>query len=453
MEEPRGRGRTVLSSLAAGWGTAAIRAAVAVAGAGVVAVGLVFLVWFASDPPRPSVVEALRSGGSLMLLFHRVPFSFDLPFAAFGPVPEDAGSAVSGSVALAPLAGTIVALVLLARGGAAVARTAGGSSIPRGLHGAKIAVPYAVAAFVLSFVVGFEATVGGQAGPTLEPSPAGALLWPLILGVMAGFGGGLSTAPLEAEAGGQSSLWLRGALAGGWRMLWLGLALSFLGVLVLATVKADATRAYLESVADAGVLGGSALIGLTLLVVPNMAVWVLYPAMGGCVGVSGPAGGCVISYGGLPAGFSEPGGPVGLLPGVTTSGTPPGYVLFLLVPLVAVLWGGAVAARRAGAGTGGRGAAAGALAGVGFGLLSVPATLLAQVVFRLDAGPTADPILTGTIAVGPFVLTGALVALGWGVVGGAIGGLLRARSGKTAPEDVAGELTREVPPPAAPPPS
>jgi hypothetical protein len=450
VDRPQHRA-ALLSSLGAGWGTAALRSGASLAGAGLVAVGMVVLVWFASDPPRPSWIEALRAGGSLLLLFHRVPFSFELPGVAFG---EEAGPAVTGAVAAAPLGGTLIVLALLARGGAAVAAVTGGSPVVRGFHGAKVAVPYALAAFLVSFGAGFEAAVSGEAGPSFDASPVGALVWPLILGLMAGFGGGLSTAPADGEATDRWSLRLRGALAGGWRMLWLGLALAFLGVLVLASVKAEATRAYLESVSAAGILGGAALIGLTLLVVPNMAAWVLYPAMGGCVGVTGAAGGCVISYGGLPAGLGEPGGPVGLLPGVTTSGTPPGYLLFLMVPAVAVLWGGALAARRARCRTAAEGALVGALAGVVFGLLSVPATLLAQVVFRVEAGPTADPVLTETIAVGPFALTGSLVALGWGVVGGAVAGFLRARrSGSTAPDGDVGELSPEPRPPSPPPPS
>jgi Family of unknown function (DUF6350) len=450
MHRPREHGPAVLSSFAAGWGRAAIRAGVALAGAGALAVGLVFLVWFASDPPRPSVIETARAGGSLLLLFHRVPFSFDLPGAAFGLAPGEALPAVTGSVAVAPLTGTALVLVLLARGGAAVARAAGGSAVARGLHGAKVAVPYAVVTLVLSFAAGFDSAVAGQAGPALEPSPIGALVWPLMLGVLAGFGGGLSAVPAGDEPAGAWSRRLRAALAGGWRMLWLGLALSFLGVLVLASVESDATRAYLRTVAEAGVLGGAALVGLTLLVVPNIAAWVLYPAMGGCVGVTGAEGGCVISFGAFPDGLGA-GGPVGLLPGVTTSEPSTGYFLFALAPLLAVLWGGAMAARRARAETGAEGAAVGAMAGVVFGLLSLPATLLAQITFGIDAGPAADPILTGTIAIGPYTLLGGLVALAWGIVGGAVGGFLRARSGAPAVDEPTGELSSGVPPAVAPP--
>jgi hypothetical protein len=453
MDQPRDHGPTVPAALTAGWGTAALRAGVALAGAGLVAMGLVFLVWFASDPPRPSAIGGLRGAGALLLMFHHVPFSFDVPFAAFGLEPGEAVSAVAGSVAVAPMAGTILVLVLLARGGAAVATRAGGSAIARGLHGAKVAVPYAVATYLLSLGVAFEATFSAQTGPTLDPSPVGALLWPLALGLMAGFGGGLRSAADEDLGAGSWGARLHGALAGGWRMLWLGAALSFLGLLVLAVVRSSDTRAYLQAVADAGALGGAALVGLTLLVVPSMAVWLLYPALGGCVGLSGPAGGCVISYGGLPTGLMEPGATVGLLPGVTTSGPPAGFLLFLLAPLLAVLAGGAMAASRGGASTPREGAALGAAAGAAFGILSVPAILLAQIVFRVDAGATSDPVLTGTITVGPFVIAGALLALGWGTVGGAVAGFGRGRSAASARGGDAEPISPGAGPSAAPPPS
>jgi hypothetical protein len=386
-------------------------------------------------------------------MFHHVPFSFDIPFEAFGLEAGEAASAVTGSVAVAPMAGTILVLVLLARGGAAVATRAGGPTIVRGLHGAKVALPYAAATYLLSFGVTFEATVTRQPGPTLDPSPVGALLWPLVLGLMAGFAGGLRSAAADGLDAGSWSARLHGVLAGGWRMLWLGAALSFLGLLVLAVVRSSDTRAYLQAVADAGALGGAALVGLTLLVVPNMAVWLLYPAMGGCVGVSGPAGECLISYGALPAGLAESGGTIDLLPGITTSGTPGAYLLFLLAPLLAVLAGGAMAARRGAARTGPEGAALGAAAGVAFGLLSVPATLLAQTAFRVDAGATADPVLTGTIGVGPFVVLGVLLALGWGTVGGAVAGFVRARSASGPPRQEADPISPEAEPGSAPPPS
>jgi hypothetical protein len=300
--------------------------------------------------------------------------------------------------------------------------------------------------FLVSFSVAFEATATAEAGPRFDPSALSALVWPLILAVLAGFGGGLSTASVqdartEDVVAGPWHRRVRGALAGGWRMLWLGLGLSFLGVLVLSAVKAGDTRTYLQAVADAGVLGGAAVVGMTLLAVPNLAAWVLYPSMGGCVGVSGPAGGCLVSLGGVPAGFTDPGAPGSLVPGVTTSGLPAGYVLFLLAPLIAVLSGGAVAARRGAARTRGEGAILGAGAGVVFGALSVPAALLAQIVFRLDVGATADPVLTGTVAVGPFVIWSAVLALGWGVAGGAAAGWVRSRSVDAPSNEATGALT------------
>jgi len=70
---------------------------------------------------------------------------------------------------------------------------------------------------------------------SIHPVLLSAALWPLVLALIAGFGGGFRSAPV---GDGALDRRVRGALAGGWRMLWTGLVLSFGGLLVMAVVMA-----------------------------------------------------------------------------------------------------------------------------------------------------------------------------------------------------------------------
>src|SRR5206468_5919587 len=151
--------------------------------------------------------------------------------------------------------------------------------------------------------------------------------------------------------------------------------LAFVGLLVLAAAKPDDTRAYVDGVTD-GVDGAFALTQ-HVLALPNQSMWVLVPAMGGCDGIYGGAGPVsakidLLCY----RHFPKPEGTTPIRPGGVFRrelgsfrlpfgfGTAPApYFLFLLVPAIAVLWGGAVAARRSGPSDGREGAAAGALSG------------------------------------------------------------------------------------------
>src|SRR4029450_3372122 len=132
-----------------------------------------------------------------------------------------------------------------------------------------------------------------------------AALWPLGLGILAGFAGGVrsagdgwTTAPFGDAA---SVRRIRAATAGGWWMIALGLALSFAGLLILAGVKPGATRDYFKEAFRGGADDGAATRAANLLLVPNMAAWVLFPSMGSCLGVSGGSFGlqgsfCFLSY-------------------------------------------------------------------------------------------------------------------------------------------------------------
>jgi hypothetical protein len=422
----------------------------------VLAEGIAFLAWWVT-PDRPSAVLAGRVGGLLFFAFHHVGLVIGVNASlasgqAVAPIPLSlAGRAV---VALAALTGTWLVLWLLWLGGRAAADRVGGGPPVRALAGAAVAPLYAAICFGASYLVRFSqprSPGGVGVAASLRVSPLAAFLWPLGLGLAAGLAGGFGSAFRAARAGrtdavdpvtspvarpGPAALptgaagepatgwwWLRGTVAGGWRMLTAGLAMAFAGLLVLAILKPDATRAYLSPF-DRNTARGVLVVALTLLVLPNLQAWVLFPAMGGCTGVWGRVSSCLLSY------RQFPGGRAAALASarpfaVDFPSVPPGYYLFLLVPLVAVLLGGHRAARAGRAHGRGAGAALGALAGVAFAALAAALAVLAGIGFRFS-GPS--PGALGSIGngfdLGPNPYLGALVALGWGVIGGALGGLL-----------------------------
>jgi hypothetical protein len=290
------------------------------------------------------------------------------------------------------------------------------------MNGAKVGVPYAALCLIASLGVRFSIGLPGELGSgslSIHPSYLAAALWPLAIGVALGFAGGFMSGrdmhdlPWEGR--------VRPALAGGFRMLWLGLALAFIGLLVLATVKPDSTRAYFDFVFARGRLAGLALLLLHSMLIPNMAAWVLFPAMGACVGGSG--GGvslCALSYTQFPSrdGLSSLTDP--------HLGSPPlAYFLFVLAPLIAMVAGGLLAARRANAASPGEAAQAGALAGVAFGVMAT-ATLLISTITVKVAGSVSVISEPTTVRLGPQILPGALAALLWGIAGGTLGALIYA---------------------------
>lgn len=210
-------------------------------------------------------------------------------------------------------------------------------------------------------------------------------------------------------------------------MLAVGLVLSFVGLVLLTPVAPDVAREYFRPF-DESFLQGISVIAATLLVVPNMAAWVLFPAMGSCLEVSGSFFGfsgsfCFLSYSQFPSvrGIAE-----GTLAAPNLPSPPAGYFLFLLAPLIAVLVGGAIAARRAAAASKQEAAAMGALAGVAFALFSLLVIVLSTMTARASGLGQQFP---GTLSarVGPALASAFLLSLLWGVVGGTIGGLWEGR--------------------------
>jgi hypothetical protein len=357
-----------------------------------------------------SAVDAVLTGGVAFLLFHHAAIEIRTP--VLDPM------AIRLTVSLALLLGTAaVAWLLFLAGRAVAARPSGWGAAA----GALVAVPYAIGCVAVALVV----RVGGPAAPSLafteappalRPVPLSALAWSLGFGVLFGLLGAMwgRRAP---ENPSRASRLLRAAVAGGWRMSWTGLALSFVGLLALAGVNPDATRSYFDEAFAGGAARGVAVLVLTALSAPNLATGVLSASMGAPIRLELLTGSCtVLSYARFP---EEPGAfPAGACGG-DFAAAPAGYILFLLVPVVAALAGGHRAARLAG-GNRGFASLAGGAAGLAFGGMALGLMALA----RVTVEASGSLVSLGSSSFGPHLLLGWLLASAWGAAGGALGGFL-----------------------------
>jgi len=466
----RRRERSPMRLLTAAWGPA-WRWALITAG---VAIGLAEVVaWLGAlaGASSASVATRLRAGGVLFLWFHDVGLSVSAPTGGFSGPGAAILQSVGATLWVTFLLGTLLVLWLLAMGGRRVAREAGGPGWLGALHGTKVALPYALACLVVALFERFSLTLpGGALGLRTASVPVAAALpaaffIPLGLAAAGGFVGGLFE---NRDEDGDATRVVRGAVGGARAMLGFALGLSVLGLLILALVHPDLTRRYTDAMFGSGVNRGVALLGINLLWLPNMTAWFLVPAMGSCVTANLSYGGgiytsCIVSYGHVatPAALRgvETLGPFATNPAQSPP-APAGDLAFLAVPLVAVLLGGWLAARRTSPATRAGAAGAGALAGVVFAAAVAVTSALASVVLQVHGVPGVGgggrPLGTATLWVGPAVGAGALFALAWGVVGGALGGLLagpRRVSAKGAWRPAQGETgDAEVGPPEPLPP-
>lgn len=423
-----------------GWFTALIRGGLAFAAMAALGQAAAFVVYLARGADGP-VGTVARMGWFYFGWFHHVPLIASLPDLSLAELPG-AGDVASGEasltfqVGLALMVGTFVAIGLLYGAGRAVADRARGGGLARVLHGMKVAPFYAVGSFLISWVVRLDVPIPPNPLATgnieVKSSAVQSFLLPLLFAVVAGGAGGLRSGRYELLAREPWGRRLAGALAGGFRMLLLGLVLSFAGLLVLAAVRPDATRAYFEAVSEPPADETAVIIGHHVLLLPNQSMWVLVPAMGGCDRVFGVGDSlpflCYWKYPrDVSVGDVSAENVLGGAPPVSTDfGTAPaGYFLFLLVPALSVLLGGRHAARKR-ARIRSEAAAVGAASGIVFAVLVAVSSWLAS----LSAGFTANLGVNSTdvsVRAGPDVLVGGLLALVWGVAGGLLGGWLAGR--------------------------
>ena len=458
-----GESSSVGAALTSGWVRAIGHAVLVIVILGVIAEILVFLRYAAPDGPKPSRVVFAKAGGALFYSFNHAGMVFDVPRATIPPgvFPGAAPGQVPGNLsirftAVIPfLFGTVVLIWLLMRAGRDLAaRTRPGTPLwVRALNGAKVGVPYGILCFAAAWAVRFSIPTP-QGEVTLHPSYIAALLWPLGLGLLFGALGGLRSGGDTEWAVNPWWQRARGALSGAGWMALLGLLFSFAGLLVMAAVLPSATRGYFEAVFEDGTVLGIFLILSTLLVVPNMAAFILFPAMGTCLTASAEVVGpslsfCVLSYTQFPRSGGSPA--AGLLPSGALPNPPIGYYAFILAPLLAMILGGMLAARRGRAKTRQEAVGLGAAAGFLFGLAALLVIILSAItahgtVTAAQAAQTQS--FRASLRFGPDLFPGFLIALAWGVIGGAIGGLIegRRRPATAAPAGPAWQPSAPAPP-------
>ena len=373
--------------------------------------------------PGVSFGGAVRVGALYLGPFHHVALVFEGDLAVDASrlpganLPGDGSATVELGVAL--LAVTALAVWLLFRAGRVSAF--GDRLGVRALTGSRVALGYAPPVLLVALLVRFEEPVELGSFVTgdvrISLSAWQALVFPFAIAALAGASGGVWS--WASSAPDPSAVRTRAVLGGGWRMFLFALALSYLGLFVAGIAQPDeavalatpSTARYVDTVFERPGLG-SAIVAHHLALSPNEAIWTFVPGAGACDVIRGSERSDLLCYGRFPsfAASSE----------VTFGNAPPGYLAFLLVPAIATIvggrWAGSVSER-----SGVAAAAVGAGAGAVFAVVMLGAIVASSITLSYGAAPDAVG-RGGHLRIGPDPLTGTLVALAWGVIGGSLGG-------------------------------
>jgi predicted membrane protein len=373
---------------------------------------------------------ALRLGWFYELAFHKIA------------IDVTGSGGATARISIAFLSGTGLAIWMLFRAGRTAARSAGPSFAARALAGSMVGPVYALPIAVITSFVRLQLHIGSF---TLGIVGFHGVVWqafalPALLGIgVGGAAGALESWPRDSRG----HAWL----VGGWRALLGALGLAAIGVLVLAAVRPQGTADYARAVSSNGPRAAALLLSHHALLLPNQSFFVLAPSMGGCTELRGPKASIPLL---CPGRLPKLGSPdllddVARVDGAQPAGgttadrpMPAGYWMFVLVPAVATFSGGRSA------GSGGSGAreflVRGAGAGVVFAVLVGVGSWLANAELILRG---AEGIGTRALVLGPRPVPTALLALAWGVVGGALGASTR-RQEEGTPDPVEPEVP--VPP-------
>jgi hypothetical protein len=378
---------------------------------------------------------ALKLGWFYELAFHRV--AIDLTGTG----------GMTGRVSFAFLSGTGLALWLLFRAGRTAARPAGPSLKARMLAGAMVGPVYAIPVVVITSVVRLQLETGGVIAPEsvrLHGVVWQAFVYPMLLGMAAG-GSGAAVGSLPRAS--RAHAWL----VGGWRGVLAALGLAAICVLVLAAVRPQGTASYARVVSSNGPRVALLLLGHHALLLPNQSFLVLGPSMGGCTLLMGSERTIPLLCPGLlpildsPAIFDDiarvGGADLPATGAVADRPMPVGYWAFVVVPALATLaagrYAGVLVSRRT---RSLETLVRGAGAGVVFALLVGIGTWLASTGLFVRA---ADGSVVLSLTLGPRPVPTAMLALAWGVVGGALGASTRRQDEGTPVPD---EPDEPVPP-------
>jgi hypothetical protein len=355
----------------------------------------------------------MKLGWLYLVSFHRVGIQLTST-RPFGGAPAPPAGTYVYTLRIAVLAGTILAGALLYRAGRATARRAGGGAW---WVGVAVAPGYAAPILLGSLIVTLRFPDAGLV--SVRPVVWEALVFPLAFAAAVGAAGGVSTVSLTGRVARFRS-WLRA----GWRMFASAIVLAFVGFVVLAGVRPDVSGAYLRWIAHEGQVGATVATH-HLIMLPDQSVWILAPAMGGCdsffEGTSQTTTLCFRTLTVRP-GVSE------LVFGPSGKKTlPPAFLFFVLVPAIATVAGSARSTHS-------RSVFGNVVNGIASGVAFAAFVWLAAIVSRISlVGPATETLL----GFGPEPTQTGLLALVWGIVGGAIGAALlamRPQEGEAVPD-------------------
>jgi hypothetical protein len=312
--------------------------------------------------------------------------------------------------------GTLLAIWLLYRAGKRAAKGSAGNLLERGSLGVRVAPSYAVLLLATDLIL--RANPFASAGFTVRP--VAPLLWPLVLSAAAGFAGGMGEG---TDLGKERDRLALAILRGGWNMLALGVVGSALALIFLAAVAPAYSRVYLGGFRAARGPGGPVAVAHNTLLLPNESVWALVASMGACDGVYGARDIDMVCWSHFPAEPFSAGESGPSAAELYPAPRPPlVFGVFLLVPPLATIVGGASAARIARLRRSRSAAAIGAASGVAFAALAGATAFFSGVAMTL--GPDLEELWGGNrLFLGPRVWVAAAVALAWGLFGGALGGV------------------------------
>jgi hypothetical protein len=361
----------------------------------------------------------VAGGGLAVPTQLRVGWLYTMAGHAVSITATGSGGSVDGlgsgvlRVRLGMLTIAVVAVAMLAFGARAAARRVDDVGARRVLAGTMLAVPYGLLLGGVNAEAVLRLDTGGGflPGATTIAAPAWeGFVLPAAIALVAGTVGGWS----------MSASWqrpvARAVRAGGRAFLWAS-ALSFVGVLVFASLRPEGLERYAVEMWSQGPDRAALYLGHQGLLAPNQAMWILAPSMGGCVSLRADAAARdLICLDRIPRApdpatwlLAELGGVGGAPP---TAPMPVTAWLFVAVPASAIVLGFRGVGRGATlSGAVGRGVLGGLVFAALVSVISLASALWLSV---------ADGDATRLIVLGPDPVTTGLLATAWGVVGGVV---------------------------------